>query len=73
MVVQKGLFVAKDDKGTPYVIDECHELIDTPLASADGRRYLKTLSGQIVTRQEKGKYKIVELGIVLHSDDPNCP
>ena len=26
MVVRKGLFVAKDDKGTPYVIDEFHEM-----------------------------------------------
>ncbi len=73
MVVRKRLFVAKDEKGTAYVIDEFQEIIRTPQGSIDGATTLKTLRGQHVNRKKRGEYEIVELGIVVHSDDPNCP
>ena len=59
MVVRKRLFVAKDEQGTPYVIDEFQEIIRAPRGSIDGATTLKTLRGQHVNRKKKGEYEIV--------------
>lgn len=74
----RGRFIAHDEVGNEYGINKYVEIIDVgshdnPHATIEGRKQLLTDAGDIVSRLEKGKYKIVQTDIVVRSDDPNAP
>ena len=39
----------------------------------EGMEELKTFEGMAVNRLEKGKYQIVQTGIIVQSDSPDAP
>lgn len=73
-----GSFVAIDKSGEEYTIDIFTEIngvgsFDDPEATSEGLKHLKTRAGYSVNHLEKGKYKIVQTGVVVLSTDPLAP
>ena len=74
----KTAFTAVDGDGRHYVVNVWHEHFDQALRA--GRENLpadafslKTTCGEQLNRLSKGKYQVVETGVILTSDDVNAP
>ncbi|EBA00431.1 hypothetical protein [Marinobacter sp. ELB17] len=73
-----GTFVAIDSDGREYLIDIHADIndagtFDNPNATSEGLKHLKTRDGYSVNHLGKGKYEIVQTGIVIESNDPGAP
>lgn len=71
-------FTAQSEDGREFTIHQFINFIeagtmDDPNAVVEGLKRLVTSEGDSVNRIEKGKYEIVQGGIVLTSDDPEAP
>jgi hypothetical protein len=72
-----GKFEALGSDGETYAIMVFSEQIpggtmQDPQAVVEGMKSLRTSDGLHVNRLEKGKYKVVQTGILLHSESPNA-
>ena len=73
-----GQFIATDEKGRRYTILIYTNIIkagtfEDPSMEVEGIKELKTFEGMAVNRLEKGKYQIVQSGIIVRSDSPDAP
>ena len=73
-----GQFFATDENGRRYTILIFTNFIKTgtfenPSMEVEGIKELKTFEGMAVNRLEKGKYQIVQTGIIVQSDSPDAP
>ena len=73
-----GQFFATDENGRRYTILIYTNVIkagtvENPSMEVEGMEELKTFEGMAVNRLEKGKYQIVQTGIILQSDSPDAP
>ena len=73
-----GQFIATDENGRRYTILIFTNFIKTgtfedPIMEGEGTKELKTFEGMAVNRLEKGKYQIVQTGIIVQSDSPDAP
>ena len=72
-----GQFIATDEKGRRYTILIYTNIIKAgtfeTLSKEEGMEELKTFEGMTVNRLEKGKYQIVQTGIIVQSDSPDAP
>ena len=73
-----GQFIATDEKGRRYTILIYTNVIkagtlENPSMEVEGKEELTTFEGMAVNRLEKGKYQIVQTGIIVKSDSPNAP
>ena len=73
-----GQFIATDENGRRYTILIYTNVIkagtvDNPSGGVEGMAELKTFEGMAVNRLEKGKYQIVQTGIIVQSDSPDAP
>lgn len=73
-----GSFVAVDDDGKKYIINLFTQINDEgtfeePHATSEGLKILKTSDGGSVNYLDKGRYEIVQTGIVIQSSDPDAP
>jgi hypothetical protein len=73
-----GQFIATDENGRRYTILIFTNFIKTgtfenPSMEGEGTKELKTFEGMAVNRLEKGKYQIVQTGIIVQSDSPDAP
>lgn len=68
-------FTATDDQGHEYRLRFYQEYLpDTKLENGvPGVKRIVTEDGKGVNRLGKGQYKIVQTGVILHSDDPSAP
>ena len=73
-----GQFIATDENGRRYTILIFTNLVkggtvENPSMEVEGNKELKTFEGMAVNRLEKGKYEIVQTGIIVQSDSPDAP
>ena len=73
-----GQFIATDENGRRYTILIYTNVIKegtlkSPSTEVEGMEELKTFEGMAVNRLEKGKYQIVQTGIIVQSDSPDAP
>ena len=73
-----GQFIATDENGRRYTILIFTNVIkagtlENPSMEEEGMEELKTFEGMAVNRLEKGKYQIVQTGIIVRSDSPDAP
>lgn len=73
-----GSFIAVGADGDEYMIDIFTEVRDAgsfenPNATIDGMKSLRLRGGGNVNRLDKGKYEIVQTGVVVQSTDPDAP
>lgn len=73
-----GSFIAIDDDGDEYIIELFTQIndkgtFDDPYATSEGLKILKTRDGASVNYLSKGKYEIVQTGVVVQSSDPDAP
>jgi hypothetical protein len=73
-----GQFIATDENGRRYTIMIFTNVVkagtlENPSMKVEGMKELKTFEGMAVNRLEKGKYQIVQTGIILQSDSPDAP
>ena len=73
-----GQFIATDEKGRRYTVLIYTNIIkagtfENPGMEVEGMKELKTFEGMEVNRLEKGKYQIVQTGIIIQSDSPDAP
>jgi hypothetical protein len=73
-----GQFIATDEKGRRYTILIFTNVtragtLENPSGEAEGMEELKTFEGMAVNRLEKGRYQIVQTGIIIQSDSPDAP
>ena len=73
-----GQFIATDENGRRYTILIYRNIIkagtfENPSMEVEGMEELKTFEGMAVSRLEKGKYQIVQTGIIVQSDSPDAP
>ena len=78
MIRKIGQFIATDEKGRRYTILIYTNIInagtfENPSMEVEGMNELKTFEGMAVNRLEKGKYQIVQTGIIVQSDSPDAP
>jgi hypothetical protein len=77
-VEQTGSFIATDERGGRHWLLVFTEYVRVPSTGKGGAKEkegatcIRTSEGKHVERQGKGKYKIMETGIVLTSDDPDA-
>jgi hypothetical protein len=69
---------AYDERGHAWDLDVYVDVIDAgdsddPHAEAVGPAAIQTAGGQPVHRLEKGRYRLIISGKLLHSDDPDAP
>lgn len=72
-----GSFIAADVDGNEYLIDVYIEIVgagsfENPNATIEGMRTLKTRDGDSVNYLDKGKYQLVQTGVILESSDPGA-
>lgn len=77
MKKQTGRFMATGDDNNKYIINIYTNNLDNgdfqnPNAVMEGLKELRTSNGMRVNRLEKGKYQIVQTGIMLLSDSPDA-
>ena len=68
-----GQFFATDENGRRYTILIYTNIIkagtvENPSGGVEGMTELKTFEGMAVNRLEKGKYQIVQTGVIVQSD-----
>jgi hypothetical protein len=68
---------AVDDQGNAHQLHvittfKTFESADSPTTVPAMHNIVRD-NGEAVLRLEKGKYELVTLGTILHSDDPNAP
>lgn len=73
-----GQFIVTDEKGRRYTILIFTNFtkagtFENPSMEVEGIKELKTFEGMAVNRLEKGKYQIVQTGIIVQSDSPDAP
>lgn len=73
-----GSVRAYDEQGHAWDLDLYVDVTDAgnsgdPHAEAVGPATIQTKGGQPVLRMEKGRYKLIISGTLLHSDDPEAP
>jgi hypothetical protein len=73
-----GQFIATDENGRRYTILIFTNVIkagtlENPSMEEEGMKELTTFEGMAVNRLEKGKYQIVQTGIIVRSDSPDAP
>ena len=73
-----GQFIATDENGRRYTILIYTNVIkagavENPSEEVEGMTELKTFEGMAVNRLEKGKYQIVQTGIIIQSGSPDAP
>jgi hypothetical protein len=73
-----GSFMTVDDDGRRYIIYIYTNFIkagtfDDPNAVLEGMKEFRTSNGMHVNQIGKGKYKIVQTGVILTSDDVDAP
>jgi len=73
-----GQFTARDENGRRYTIVIFTDSIkagtfENPKMETEGMKELKTYEGMAVNRLEKGKYQIVQTGVIIQSDSPDAP
>jgi hypothetical protein len=73
-----GQFIATDEKGRRYTILIFTNVtkagtLENPSMEVEGMEELKTFEGMAVNRLEKGRYQIVQTGIIIQSDSPDAP
>jgi hypothetical protein len=71
-------FKAFSEDGQEFTIHEYTNFIDASSfgkekAFKPGQKELRTSKGDVVNREEKGKYLIVALDLIVTSDSPNAP
>jgi hypothetical protein len=71
-------FDAQTDEGHVYTLHVCQKCIEVPTradpnAVCPALKSIRTSDGKSVNRLDRGKYQIVETGIILHSDSPDAP
>jgi hypothetical protein len=77
-VEQTGSFIATDERGDRHWLLVFTEYIGVPATSKSGAKKeevgtsVKTTDGKHVDRLGRGKYKVVETGVRLTSDDPDA-
>lgn len=75
----KSSFIAKDDDEQDHIIDIYIDPIAVgthdgdPNETIEGIKRLRTRNGEKVIRIDKGKYKNMQTGLLLHSDSPDAP
>ena len=73
-IVRTASFLAKDDMGNRYQINEFTEMVDfcntKGISHSPGWKSLRTDDGQEVNYLGRGRYKLVFPEIELTSDDP---
>jgi hypothetical protein len=77
-VEHKGSFTAVDEEGQRHIIHIYVDIIDAasfdgPNAEIERRKTLRTEQGGSVDYLEKGKYKIVQTGQILTSNEAAAP
>ena len=76
-LVSTGGFVAADRTGKRFQLEIFTEFEDIISAgyfrSEAGKTSIRTVGGEHVEPIEKGRYRTVETGIILTSDDPLAP
>jgi hypothetical protein len=75
--VQTGSFRASDANGNTVVLHTFVDKIpnatmDGQYSELDGRKSIFTADNEHVNFIEKGKYKIVRTGAILHSNEPGA-
>jgi hypothetical protein len=70
-------FIATDPQGRSHTISVYTDYIDTqtfrsPKQTLEGMSELRTDEGHAVNVLSKGKYQVVETGVILRSSDPNA-
>jgi len=73
-----GQFIATDENGRRYTLLIFTNVIkggtlENPGKEVEGMEELTTFEGMAVNRLEKGKYQIVQTGIIVRSDSPDAP
>jgi hypothetical protein len=73
-----GQFITRDENGRRYTILIYTNVIkagavENPSDGVEGMTELKTFEGMAVNRLEKGKYQIVQTGIIIQSGSPDAP
>jgi hypothetical protein len=73
-----GQFIATDENGRRYTILIYVNILkagtfENPGMEMEGMKELKTFEGMAVNRLEKGKYQILQTGIIVQSDSPDAP
>ena len=73
-----GQFIATDGNGRRYTIVIYTNItkagtVENPNEGVEGMAELKTFEGMAVNRLEKGKYQIVQTGVIVQSDSPDGP
>ncbi len=73
-----GQFIATDENGRRYTILIFTNIIkagtfEEPSMEVEVMKELNTYEGMAVNRIEKGKYQIVQTGIIVQSDSPDAP
>jgi hypothetical protein len=71
--VQTGNFKTQDANGKTYLLYIFATYETLQGTTTRGADELRTANGQRVTRLERGKYQIVETGVLLESDDASAP
>jgi hypothetical protein len=72
-ITHTGSFSANDDQGRSQTLDVSTHFHRTRHDLIPGVSSIRTWDGKYVKRLTKGKYKIVETDLLLHSDDPQAP
>ena len=77
-IKKTGSFMAVGDDGRRYIINIYTHFIkagtfDDPNAVLEGMKEFRTSNGMAVNQIEKGKYKIVQTGVNVTSDDVDAP
>ena len=73
-----GQFIATDENGRRYTIMIYTNIVsagtlENPSEGVEGMTELKTFEGMAVNRLEKGRYQIVQTGVIVQSDSPGAP
>jgi hypothetical protein len=73
-----GQFITTDENGRRYTIMIFTNIIKAgtfgnPSMEEEEMKELTTFEGMAVNRLEKGKYQIVQTGIIVQSDSPDAP
>src|SRR5262249_55208219 len=68
-----GSFIATDSALNLYEVVITRECISGAISEIAPQQFLRTHDGKAVSRRSKGRYKVVETGMLLSSNDPCCP
>jgi hypothetical protein len=77
-VEQTGSFIATDERGGRHWLLVFTEYVRIPATGKGGAKEkeaatrIRTTEGKHVERRGEGKYKVIETGIELTSDDPDA-